>query len=221
MKVMNPKQTREQRSLSHPPKDNVKTIESLVSYLLVSPVGEVGQEVRTWALRTWEMKRSPGRYQELDLFIKVLRLLCPNLTDAPNKRRSQIYGLLFGVKRLLVGEPESFDEEDEQKHKHNKQPKTKYDRAVSVILFLACLCVCVFVFLCISWSLTVGFSMIMPVLALSFFWPKLYRHNHWETVRNQDMQRLVGEYSYLRVQPKDLSKLWKKRSRKGAQGLTV
>jgi len=27
------------------------------------------------------MKRSPGRYQELDLFIKVLRLLCPNLTD--------------------------------------------------------------------------------------------------------------------------------------------
>ena len=25
---------------------------------------------------------SPGRYQELDLFIKVLRLLCPNLTDA-------------------------------------------------------------------------------------------------------------------------------------------
>ena len=29
--------------------------------------------------------RSPGRYQELDLFIKVLRLLCPNLTDAsPN-----------------------------------------------------------------------------------------------------------------------------------------
>ena len=27
----------------------------------------------------------PGRYQELDLFIKVLRLLCPNLTDAPEK----------------------------------------------------------------------------------------------------------------------------------------
>jgi hypothetical protein len=26
--------------------------------------------------------KSPGRYQELDLFIKVLRLLCPNLTDA-------------------------------------------------------------------------------------------------------------------------------------------
>jgi hypothetical protein len=25
---------------------------------------------------------SPGRYQQLDLFIKVLRLLCPNLTDA-------------------------------------------------------------------------------------------------------------------------------------------
>jgi len=28
-------------------------------------------------------KKTPGRYQELDLFIKVLRLLCPNLTDAP------------------------------------------------------------------------------------------------------------------------------------------
>ena len=28
------------------------------------------------------MKDPPGRYQELDLFIKVLRLLCPNLTDA-------------------------------------------------------------------------------------------------------------------------------------------
>jgi hypothetical protein len=28
-----------------------------------------------------KIERSPGRYQELDLFIKVLRLLCPNLTD--------------------------------------------------------------------------------------------------------------------------------------------
>ena len=33
-----------------------------------------------------KMKRSPGRYQELDLFIKVLRLLCPNLTDAMGGR---------------------------------------------------------------------------------------------------------------------------------------
>ena len=33
-----------------------------------------------------KMKRSPGRYQELDLFIKVLRLLCPNLTDASGPR---------------------------------------------------------------------------------------------------------------------------------------
>ena len=35
--------------------------------------------------RGWEnlMKRkSPGRYLRLDLFIKVLGLLCPNLTDA-------------------------------------------------------------------------------------------------------------------------------------------
>ena len=32
-----------------------------------------------------EVKLSPGRYQQLDLFIKVLRLLCPNLTDASAK----------------------------------------------------------------------------------------------------------------------------------------
>ena len=32
------------------------------------------------------MKDPPGRYQELDLFIKVLRLLCPNLTDASSRR---------------------------------------------------------------------------------------------------------------------------------------
>jgi len=27
-------------------------------------------------------RKSPGRYLRLDLFIKVLSLLCPNLTDA-------------------------------------------------------------------------------------------------------------------------------------------
>jgi hypothetical protein len=31
------------------------------------------------------MKRSPGSSQRLDLFIKVLRVLCPNLTDASLK----------------------------------------------------------------------------------------------------------------------------------------
>ena len=29
-----------------------------------------------------EKKRAPGRYQRLDFFIKVLRVLCPNLPDA-------------------------------------------------------------------------------------------------------------------------------------------
>jgi len=29
-----------------------------------------------------ETKIMPGSYQRLDLFIKVLRVLCPNLTDA-------------------------------------------------------------------------------------------------------------------------------------------
>jgi hypothetical protein len=35
-----------------------------------------------------ELFCGPGRYQELDLFIKVLRLLCPNLTDASSKDKS-------------------------------------------------------------------------------------------------------------------------------------
>ena len=33
--------------------------------------------------------QEPGRYQELDLFIKVLRLLCPNLTDASQARKNR------------------------------------------------------------------------------------------------------------------------------------
>jgi len=28
-------------------------------------------------------ERAPGSYQRLDLFMKVLRVLCPNLTDDP------------------------------------------------------------------------------------------------------------------------------------------
>jgi hypothetical protein len=31
---------------------------------------------------TAESHEAPGSYQRLDLFIKVLRVLCPNLTDA-------------------------------------------------------------------------------------------------------------------------------------------
>ena len=38
----------------------------------------------------------PGSYQRLDLFIKVLRVLCPNLTDATNP-------LLMGHKLWFVG----------------------------------------------------------------------------------------------------------------------
>merc|ERR1712216_612708 len=51
--------------------------------------------------------RSPGRYQELDLFIKVLRLLCPNLTDAPQAEDSLFVLYLLeslhvpAVRRLL------------------------------------------------------------------------------------------------------------------------
>ena len=37
------------------------------------------------------MKDPPGRYQELDLFIKVLRLLCPNLTDASKGLEGPIF----------------------------------------------------------------------------------------------------------------------------------
>jgi hypothetical protein len=32
-----------------------------------------------------EKERAPGRYQRLDFFIKVLRVLCPNLPDASIK----------------------------------------------------------------------------------------------------------------------------------------
>ena len=34
----------------------------------------------------WTNVQSPGSYQRLDLFIQVLRVLCPNLTDASLKR---------------------------------------------------------------------------------------------------------------------------------------
>ena len=33
-------------------------------------------------LKKLEMKGAPGSYQRLDLFIKVLRVLCPNVTAA-------------------------------------------------------------------------------------------------------------------------------------------
>jgi len=53
------------------------------------------------------MKRSPGRYQELDLFIKVLRLLCPNLTDAwfpmIESFASLCAGITIGRKRIIGG----------------------------------------------------------------------------------------------------------------------
>jgi len=59
----------------------------------------------SWFLCAWllisgflfNIPMSPGRYQELDLFIKVLRLLCPNLTDA------SIHGENNGFFRRLLG----------------------------------------------------------------------------------------------------------------------
>ena len=48
------------------------------------------------------MKDPPGRYQELDLFIKVLRLLCPNLTDASKGLEGPT---LINWKRRKVGQP--------------------------------------------------------------------------------------------------------------------
>ena len=43
--------------------------------------GKYSSVIGCWFLASPEID-SPGRYQQLDLFIKVLRLLCPNLTDA-------------------------------------------------------------------------------------------------------------------------------------------
>ena len=36
---------------------------------------------------------TPGSYQRLDLFIKVLRVFCPNLTDAPLNGESDVAGV--------------------------------------------------------------------------------------------------------------------------------
>ena len=41
-----------------------------------------GHRLRELGLKRSVMDRAPGRYLRLDLFIKVLSLLCPNLTDA-------------------------------------------------------------------------------------------------------------------------------------------
>ena len=48
------------------------------------------------------MKRTlPGSYQRLDLFIKVLRVLCPNLTDASKRRKKKqtVVGSVFNLDR--------------------------------------------------------------------------------------------------------------------------
>jgi len=37
--------------------------------------------------RKMKEKTSPGRYQRQDLFMKVLRVLCPNLTDALRRKQ--------------------------------------------------------------------------------------------------------------------------------------
>ena len=41
-----------------------------------------GHRLRELGLKRSVMNHAPGRYLRLDLFIKVLSLLCPNLTDA-------------------------------------------------------------------------------------------------------------------------------------------
>ena len=45
----------------------------------------------------------PGRYQELDLFIKVLRLLCPNLTDAPEKTEIETETAFITFRFSMIG----------------------------------------------------------------------------------------------------------------------
>ena len=43
---------------------------------------KVRHRLRELGLKRSVMNHAPGRYLRLDLFIKVLSLLCPNLTDA-------------------------------------------------------------------------------------------------------------------------------------------
>ena len=47
------------------------------------------------------MNHAPGRYLRLDLFIKVLSLLCPNLTDAST---TVFLFLIWQRARARVGE---------------------------------------------------------------------------------------------------------------------
>ena len=47
----------------------------------------------------------PGSYQRLDLFIKVLRVLCPNLTDASKLKKEKriLWKRLKFLKEFILG----------------------------------------------------------------------------------------------------------------------
>ena len=91
-----PTSTKEEREVTH--QKTQTSISRGASFVDVDQPGEPWQalernsgnsrshqrEMSSWDKSTEVLSsrlRSPGRYQELDLFIKVLRLLCPNLTD--------------------------------------------------------------------------------------------------------------------------------------------
>ena len=66
-------------------------------------------------------KKTPGSYQRLDLFMKVLRVLCPNLTDDP-----EFSCLLIPLVFILMTCPCSwwvnndFQEREMERHKSNR-----------------------------------------------------------------------------------------------------
>merc|ERR1711918_326804 len=52
--------------------------------------------------RFQKRKGAPGRFQRLDLFIKVLSLLCPNLTDNSSSSTLSLYHLVSTFIGILL-----------------------------------------------------------------------------------------------------------------------
>jgi len=87
------------------------------------------------------MKRSSGSYQRLDLFIKVLRVLCPNLTDASwidawgghrlSLRADAVPGSFLETRAMLAQLPE--------KKNRIRMPKTRSSGRIRAELEKPCL----------------------------------------------------------------------------------
>ena len=56
-----------------------------------------GAASRTDPIETGREIEAPGSYQRLDLFMKVLTVLCPNLTDDSHSRKEKIILCLSNI----------------------------------------------------------------------------------------------------------------------------